>query len=107
MPPPPRRFTVQRQRTDPRFRPREALGLRLPDRLPCGHCSTQLISHIYWDAEVERLACIRCAGMLARLDPSRFLAVTLDARGALPHVGFLPAGQAIAVLIRFGAKTAE
>jgi hypothetical protein len=86
------------------FRPRELFGLHLPDRLPCGHCGTQLIAFICWDTEIERLACIRCAAALHRLDPTRFLAVGTDARGRVEGMGFLVAADAIAVLVRNGAR---
>lgn len=87
------------------FRPREALGLRLPDRLPCVHCTTQLILFICWDRDLEQLCCIRCANALHRLDETRFVAVTVETRGRVPGMEYLSAAEAIAVLMRCGASS--
>lgn len=104
----PPRVSVPHQRANvgvtSAFRPREVFGLHLPERLPCAHCSTQLIAFICWDTETERLACIRCAAALHRLDPARFLALSLDARGRVEGMGYLRAAEAIAALVRYGAR---
>lgn len=85
------------------FRPRPALGLTMPERMPCGHCRRRILAHVFYDQDAGCLSCRVCTRVLACGDPARFLAVTIDARGLLPGVGYLPAGQAIAVLVRFGA----
>jgi hypothetical protein len=60
---------------------------------------------ICWDSEAGKLSCIRCAAALHRLDESRFLALSIDARGRIDGMDHLPAAEAIAVLMRFGAHT--
>jgi hypothetical protein len=93
----------------PTLHPREQLGLSLPiepNAIKCVGCGMVLITHIFWDGDRGRFACIHCARTLGRSDPERFLAVSIDARGKLPGVDFMPAGQAIATLIRFGATLA-
>lgn len=88
----------------PRSRP--ALGLVMPDILLCGHCHKRIIVHIFYDGDIGRLSCLRCARLLSVAEPGRFTAISVDARGLLPGVDYLPAGQAIAVLVHFGAIVA-
>lgn len=92
-----------REHDDANFLARQHFGLRLPDSLSCHHCSRQLIQHICWDSEIEKLCCLRCASILHRLDQDRLLTVTIDGRGRVDGMKFIPASQAIALLIRFGA----
>lgn len=83
--------------------PRPAFGLIMPARLPCGYCRNRILAHIFYDLDAGRLSCRMCTRVLSELEPDRFLAITVDARGLLPGIDHLPAGQAIAVLVRFGA----
>jgi hypothetical protein len=86
-------------------RPVEQLGLVLPE-LHCGNCTNRIISLICWDDERGCLSCIRCSATLHRLDPEtdRFYTLSIEARGQIPGVGFLPLGQAREILTRFGAR---
>lgn len=89
---------------DPLGQSVEQLGLVLPE-LYCGGCTGRIISLICWDADRGRLSCIRCAATLHRLDPDgdRFYALSIEARGQIPGMGFLPIGEAREILFRFGA----
>jgi len=99
-------FDMPRQRA---YRPAvepQTLGLVLPANLACHLCATALSSNICWDADAGNLACLRCATALHRLDreSGRFFGLTLDTRGKVAGMGWLPAGQAIACLVRYGAR---
>jgi hypothetical protein len=89
---------------EPLGRPVEQLGFVLPE-LRCGGCTNRIISMIYWDADRRVLLCGRCVATLHRLDPEgdRFFALSIEARGRIPGMGFLPLGEARRILLGFSA----
>jgi len=87
----------------PGLHPRPAFGLSMPDLMICG-CKARILAHVFYDYWGDRLACRRCVLRTSPGRRGRFRAVTLDARGLIRGVDHFPAGQAIAVLVRFGAR---
>lgn len=86
------------------IRPRSALGLSMPELMVCG-CQGRILRRVFYDAMIDHLICQQCVHLMAPDWPGRFKAITIDARGLVPDVDHLPAGQAIAVLVKFGART--
>lgn len=99
-----RRMNAEPPDDEPQART-EQLGLVLPE-LHCSGCTNRIVSLICWDADRNLLTCIRCAAVLHRLDPEgdRFFTLSIEARGSIPGMGYLPLAQARELLLRFGAR---
>lgn len=99
----PKAPVVPTQRDNDTILSRRALGLQLPD-LSCWRCRVVLVILIFWDEQSAQFCCHRCAAHIARSHPSAIKSVTIDARGRIPNVDYIPAGRAIALLIQHGAQ---